>query len=50
MSDHSEPPLIDFDELKREVAEAIRAAIQEQADELGITYKACIDLLLGEEA
>jgi hypothetical protein len=50
VSDRPEPPLIDFEELKQEIAEAIRAAIQERADELGITYETCIDLFLGEEA
>jgi hypothetical protein len=35
---------IDFDELKRRITEAIRAVIQERANELGISYEDCIDL------
>jgi hypothetical protein len=50
MNESPEPPLIDFDQLKAEIAAAVRAAIQERADELGITYEACIDLFFDEEA
>jgi hypothetical protein len=50
MNENREPPLIDFDELKQEIVEAIRAAIQERADELGISYEACIDLFFGKQA
>ena len=34
---------IDWDELKARTREAIRAVIQERADELGISYDACLD-------
>jgi hypothetical protein len=34
---------IDWDELKARTREAIRAVIQERADELGISYAACLD-------
>ena len=50
MDENPDSPLIDFDELKQKVSEAIRAVIQEGADELGISYDACVDLLLGEKA
>ena len=50
MNENPEPSLIDFEQLKREITAAIRAVIQERADELGISYDACVDLLLGEKA
>lgn len=50
MNEGPDPPLIDFDQLKAKITAAVLAAIQERADELGITYEACIDLFFGEEA
>jgi hypothetical protein len=50
MSEDPELPLIDRDELKHEIAAAVRAVIQEQADELGITYEASIDLFFGSKS
>ena len=50
MNENPEPSLIDFEQLKRDMTAAIRAVIQEQADELGISYEACIDLFFDEEA
>jgi hypothetical protein len=44
------PPLIDYEELKRDIAEAIRAVIRELADERGISYDDCLDLFFGDEA
>jgi hypothetical protein len=49
MNQDHEPPLFDYDKLKRDIAEAVRAVIWEQADELGISYEACIDLYFGEQ-
>jgi hypothetical protein len=40
---------IDYGELKRQIAEAIRAVIQEEADRRGISYAACVDLLRGDK-
>jgi hypothetical protein len=40
MDDSPDVPLIDYDELKRELVNAIRAVIQEEADRLGISYEA----------
>jgi len=45
-----EPSLIDFEQLRKEITTAVRAAIQERADELGISYEACVDLFFDEEA
>lgn len=50
MNESPEPSLIDYDQLKREITAAVRAVIQERADELGISYEACIDLFFDEEA
>jgi len=41
---------IDYADLKRRIRDAVRAAIQERADELGISYKACIDIYFNEQA
>jgi hypothetical protein len=38
-----DPDLIDWDDLKQRVREAIRAAIQECADECGVTYDEFLD-------
>jgi hypothetical protein len=46
MDDSSEPPLIDYDELKRDIVKAIRAVIQEEADRLGISYEASRERML----
>jgi hypothetical protein len=46
MDQDLQAPLINFDEMKREIAEAIRSVIRERAGELGINYEACIDLLV----
>jgi hypothetical protein len=46
MDSTSDSSLIDYGELKREIAEAIRAVIREEADRRGISYEACYDLLL----
>ena len=50
MNESPEPSLIDFEHLKREITAAVRAVIQERADELGISYEACVDLFFEEEA
>jgi hypothetical protein len=50
MNEIPEPTLIDFDQLRREITAAIRAVIQERADELGISYEACVDLFFDDEA
>jgi hypothetical protein len=42
MLDERDPFQIDYDELKRQIREAVRAAIQEHADELGISYAAAV--------
>jgi hypothetical protein len=44
-----DPPAIDYEELKRQLREAIRAAIHERADELGLSYEECIDRCLSVE-
>ena len=46
MQDEAES-LFDRAQLKAEIAAAIRRAIQEEADELGISYEECKDLMLG---
>jgi len=38
-----EPSLIDRDDLKQRIREAVRPAIREHADELGLTYEAYLD-------
>jgi hypothetical protein len=50
MNNNHESSLIDLDGIKRAIAEAIRVTIRERAVELGISYAACIDLLLKKEA
>jgi hypothetical protein len=50
MNENPEPSLIDCDQLKREITAAVRAVIQERADELGISYEACVGLFFDEEA
>jgi hypothetical protein len=39
MNENPEPSLIDYDQLKREITAAVRAVIQERADELGISSR-----------
>jgi hypothetical protein len=45
-SEH-DPTEIDWDDMKQRLREAIRGAIQQHADELGISYDACIDRYFG---
>jgi len=40
-----DPSLIDWDELKARICEAIRAVIQERADELGLSWNDYLDRL-----
>ena len=41
---HEAPDIkpIDYADLKRRIGDAIRAAIQERADEFGVSYEACV--------
>lgn len=48
MTNHPNASPIDYDELKREIVEAIRVVIREEADKRGISYEACYDLGLGK--
>jgi hypothetical protein len=48
-SDH-DPAEIDWDDMKQRLREAIRGAIQQHADELGISYDACIDRYFGSDS
>ena len=49
MNENPEPPLFDYDELKRDIAEAIRAVIHERADEFSISYEDCLDLCFAKD-
>jgi hypothetical protein len=40
---------IDYDELKQQIAEAIREVIREEAAKLGISYQACYELIFGKQ-
>lgn len=43
----NDPSVIDWDDLKERIREAIRAVIQKDADELGISYGACVEHYFG---
>jgi hypothetical protein len=45
----ADPISIDWDDLRSRLREAIRNAIQAHADELGISYEACIDRYFGSD-
>jgi hypothetical protein len=49
MNETPEPPPIDYEDLERNITEAVRAAFREQAAELVISYEECLDLFFGEE-
>lgn len=40
---------IDYDDIKRRLRDAVRGAIQQHADELGIGYDACIARYFGRD-
>jgi len=44
-----DPFSIDYDELKRRLREAMRTAIQERADELGLSYGAFLERYFGSD-
>jgi hypothetical protein len=48
MSEHDSAK-IDYDDIKRRVRDAVRAAIQQRADELGIGYDACLARYFGRD-
>jgi hypothetical protein len=48
MNEIPEPFSIDYEELKRRITDEVRAVIRERADELGISYEECAELLLGK--
>jgi hypothetical protein len=43
----ADPFLIDHECLKRQIHEAVRTVIQERADELGLSYEACVERYFG---
>jgi hypothetical protein len=45
----NDPSAIDWDDLKERIREAIRAVIQERADELGLTWNGYLDSLQNRE-
>jgi hypothetical protein len=47
--ERNDPSLIDWDELKARMCEAIRAVIQERADELGLSWNDYLDRLQDAE-
>jgi hypothetical protein len=49
MPSERDPFQIDYDELKERIREAVRAAFQEHAEELGISYDAAVAQFFGEE-
>jgi hypothetical protein len=49
MDDAPLSPLIDYNELKRNIVEAIRATIRELAQEHNMTYDEYLDWYFGEE-
>jgi hypothetical protein len=44
-----DPAVIDFDDIKRRLRDAVRGAIQQHADELGISYDACLARYFGRD-
>jgi hypothetical protein len=50
MQDSSEPSLLDHEDLKQRIKDAVRAVIQQRADELGISYEDCLDRFFGPRA
>jgi hypothetical protein len=48
MTEH-DPAAIDWDDMKQRIRDAVRGAIQQHADELGISYDACIDRYFGSD-
>jgi hypothetical protein len=44
-----DPDAVDYEELKRQLRIAIRAAIQERANELDLSYEECVDRCLRGE-
>jgi len=46
-SEQADPSPIDLDALKERVREQVRAALQQRADELRISYEDCLDRYFG---